>query len=108
MPVNPSDEKTEHDDDKPYILYVLKALVLVFYQINCLQRFPLICCFFFNFKNPRSPLSRIMACTLLSLSYAPGLLSTFLCVYLILSRNKYVNKDLSDFFPWHKQTKQVG
>ena len=42
MPVNPSDEKTEHDDDKPYILYVLKALVLVVYKINCLQRFPLI------------------------------------------------------------------
>ena len=38
MPVNPSDAKTEHDDDKPYILYVLKALVLVVYQINCLQR----------------------------------------------------------------------
>ena len=29
MPVNPSDEKTEHDDDKPYILYVLKALVYI-------------------------------------------------------------------------------
>jgi hypothetical protein len=42
MPVNPSDAKTEHDDDKPYILYVLKALVLVVYQINCLQRFPFI------------------------------------------------------------------
>ena len=33
MPVNPSDEKTEHDDDKPYILYVLKALVLVVYLL---------------------------------------------------------------------------
>jgi hypothetical protein len=42
MLVNPSDEKTEHDNDKLYILYVLKALVLVVYQINCLQRFPLI------------------------------------------------------------------
>jgi hypothetical protein len=34
MPVNPSDEKTEHDDDdKPYILYVLKALVLIVYLL---------------------------------------------------------------------------
>jgi hypothetical protein len=42
LSIRPMKKQNMIIDDKPYILYVLKALVLLVYQINCLQRFPLI------------------------------------------------------------------